>query len=131
LALLLWVDESLPRAITASLREAGLEAGDVRDLGLRGSPDRTILERAAVAGAVLVSGDLDFANPLRFPPDSHGGVVVLRFGRGPARGVAARALVEILRQTDEYAVRRAITVLEPGRARRFAGPPATRRPEGS
>ncbi len=120
---LLWVDESLPRAVAVALREAGYDARDVRDLGLRGSSDRALLEKAASENSILVSGDLDFANPLRFPPQTHAGVIVLRFGRGPAREQTARTLVRFLKQTDESTLRGAITILEPGRARRYGRPP--------
>ncbi|MCI0589833.1 MAG: DUF5615 family PIN-like protein [Planctomycetes bacterium] len=126
MTLLLWIDESLPRAIAVALREGGFEARDVRDLGMRGRTDREILAEATAAGAVVISGDLDFANPLRFPPESHGGVVVLRFRRGPARGEGARALVGFLKQAGESSVRQAITILEPGRARRFGRPQSGR-----
>lgn len=38
------IDEDLPRSLARGLREHGLEAADVRDLGLRGAPDERIWE---------------------------------------------------------------------------------------
>jgi predicted nuclease of predicted toxin-antitoxin system len=35
-------DEDLPRGLAAYLRATGVEATDVRDVGLRGGPDATI-----------------------------------------------------------------------------------------
>jgi predicted nuclease of predicted toxin-antitoxin system len=72
------VDESLPRAVTHALRSAGHDTEDARDVGLRGQSDLVVQQTAASGLRILVTGDLDFANPLRFPPGSHPGIVVLR-----------------------------------------------------
>ena len=72
------VDESLPRAVTRALVAAGHDVADVRDIGLRGAPDDAIAVHARATHQIVVSGDLDFSNALRFPPGSHPGIVVAR-----------------------------------------------------
>jgi predicted nuclease of predicted toxin-antitoxin system len=40
------VDEDLPRSLARELRQAGIDAVDVRDAGLRGRPDPDVLDFA-------------------------------------------------------------------------------------
>ena len=61
------------------LEEIGHEILDIRDFGLRGAPDEAIYDFAQKEQAVLFSGDLGFANTVRFPIGSHCGIVILRF----------------------------------------------------
>jgi predicted nuclease of predicted toxin-antitoxin system len=72
------VDENLPRLLTERLREAGHDALRVRDAGLGGAPDLEVFEFARSRNAILMSGDLDFADMLAFPLGTHSGIVVLR-----------------------------------------------------
>jgi predicted nuclease of predicted toxin-antitoxin system len=65
------VDEDLPRSLARMMLDAGLEAQDVRDVGLRGRHDDAVLDHARTNKQVLVTGDLGFGNLLRFPFGSH------------------------------------------------------------
>lgn len=69
------VDESLPRAVTRALVAAGHDVVDVRDVGLRGATDDAIAARARETSSIVVSGDLDFSNALRFPTGTHPGIM--------------------------------------------------------
>lgn len=69
------IDENLPRSLAPALRAGGLAAQDVRDLGLRGRPDKEILEFSLSQGYVLVTGDVGFAALLRLHPRFPGMVV--------------------------------------------------------
>ncbi|MEW6545566.1 MAG: DUF5615 family PIN-like protein [Bacillota bacterium] len=73
------IDEDLPRSAALSLGQAGHLADRVRDVGLRGRPDREIFQWAQKHRAVLVTGDMGFASTVDFPPGSHCRIVVLRF----------------------------------------------------
>ena len=44
------VDEDLPRSLAGELRAAGVDAADVRDVGLRGRTDEEVLAYAAGDG---------------------------------------------------------------------------------
>lgn len=61
------IDEDLPRSLAPELRAAGFDTQDVRDIGLRGMPDDVVLASARSANRILVTGDLGFANLLRYP----------------------------------------------------------------
>jgi predicted nuclease of predicted toxin-antitoxin system len=55
------VDEQLPLALVAWLKQRGHEAWHVRELGLGSAEDRSVLDRALGLGAVVVTKDEDFA----------------------------------------------------------------------
>ncbi len=70
------IEEDLPRSTARVLREAGFEATDVRDIGLQGAKDDVIYNRAKEKDYIIISGDLGFANGLRYPLGSHPGIVI-------------------------------------------------------
>lgn len=115
------VDESLPRAVTRALVAAGHDVVDVRDVGLRGATDDVIAAHANVESRIVVSGDLDFSNALRFPPGTHPGIVVARLPDAFSPDDMASLIVAAI--TDVGAdLAGAITIVEPARVRVFGGP---------
>ena len=56
----LLVDEQLPPALAAWLREQGCEAAHVRELGLARGKDRQIWAQAAASGATVITKDEDY-----------------------------------------------------------------------
>lgn len=72
------IDEDMSRSTAVALRQAGYEAEDVRDIGLRGHSDQEVFERAQTQRAILVTADKGFANTLRFPLGTHSGIIVVR-----------------------------------------------------
>ncbi len=82
------VDAQLPPALAQWLREAGLDAAHVHDLGLREATDGRIWAEALRRGAVIVTKDEDFA--ARAAHDAAGPVVVwLRIGNSTNRSLRA------------------------------------------
>jgi predicted nuclease of predicted toxin-antitoxin system len=69
------IDENLPRSLVPALHEAGFEAKDVRDLGLRGRPDPEVLSLALAGNFILITGDLGFGSLLREAPSCPGLVI--------------------------------------------------------
>lgn len=55
------IDQNLPAALAAWIRERGHGAAHVRDIGMAEAGDRAVLAEARSRGAVLVSKDADFA----------------------------------------------------------------------
>jgi predicted nuclease of predicted toxin-antitoxin system len=117
------VDEDLPRSLARAMTAAGLEAEDVRDVGLRGRPDREVLDGAVARGAALVSADLGFANLLAFPLGTHRGIVVVRFPNEVPNDVVNRHVVDALRGVSGEDLVGNLIIIEPTRVRlRRSGP---------
>jgi len=84
------IDQQLPPALCAWLRERGHEAEHVRDVGLREALDSEIWLRAVSTGAVIVTKDEDFASR-RKTVATGPAIAWLRCGN-----VSTRALLELL-----------------------------------
>jgi predicted nuclease of predicted toxin-antitoxin system len=111
------IDESLPRSVTTALAAAAHDVQDARDCGLRGAPDGSVHARAIAEGRVLVSGDTDFANTLRFRPGTHPGIVVLRVPNGWSPTDRARRLAEALDDSLLATIGGTTVIVEPTRVR--------------
>ncbi|HSV31931.1 MAG TPA: DUF5615 family PIN-like protein [Atribacteraceae bacterium] len=72
------IDEDMPRSMASFLREAGYEAIDVRDTGLRGAKDKEILEYAIQQGATVITADVGFSDLFFLSSIQHCGLVLLR-----------------------------------------------------
>lgn len=95
------LDENLGERGRRLLEQAGHEVCTVPMQGLTSATDRDLLARCVAEGRALVTLDLDFANPLVFPPSGHAGVAVLRLPRKPATGdleAVVATLIEALRR---------------------------------
>ena len=67
------------------------------DEGLQGATDAALFEQCRHERRVLVTLDLQFANPLRFKPEDGAGIAVLRAPESPGRR-DLRAVLERLLQ---------------------------------
>lgn len=116
------LDENLGRARGATVREAGHDVSTVIAQGLTSSPDRDLARLCAAECRCLVSLDLDFANPLVFPPREHAGIAVLRLPRDvSADDIAAgcRTLILALRDGD---IDGKLWIVQRGRIRQYQDP---------
>ncbi len=111
------VDEDLPRSLAVELRRRGLDAADVRDVGLRGAPDKKIWQRAIDQGWTLVSGDQGFANTLTFPLGTHFGILVGRFRNETPSNEVTEALAAAIESLSDEEIRGNLITVEPGRIR--------------
>ena len=111
------IDEDLPHLLAKLLTERGHPSEHVRDLNLRGSPDSRVFEVAQQREAVLVTGDADFGNLLRYPLATHLGIVVVQFPSAMrTRELAARIAIT-LSALEDVNFKHTRVVLEPGRLR--------------
>lgn len=96
------LDENLGRSSAVPLRAAGHDVATVPE-DLCGAPDDSLLAACRAEGRCLVTLDLDFANPVAFPPADEAGLVVLRLPGAPtpvAIAEAVRTLAEGLETAD-------------------------------
>jgi predicted nuclease of predicted toxin-antitoxin system len=91
------IDEDLPRSTAKVLREAGFESLDVRDIGLRGAQDDVIYRRAQEENCIIITGDLGFANSLRYPLGSHPGILIARFPNEMSPDKINRILIDAIK----------------------------------
>jgi predicted nuclease of predicted toxin-antitoxin system len=87
------LDENLGRRARDELARGGHDVATVPDQSLTGATDEALIEACRDEGRGLVTLDLDFGNPLRFPPDRYSGIAVLR---SPPQ-VSATALLALVR----------------------------------
>ena len=64
-----------------------------------------------------MSGDLGFANILRYPLGSHRGIVIVRSPNEMPAAQVTQSLVAALRQPSEEEIRGNLVVISPGRVR--------------
>ena len=72
------LDENFDPKLVDLFEAAGHNADTVLSEGLSGRKDEDIYEICRSNQQVLITLDLDFANPFRFPPEDTAGVVVVR-----------------------------------------------------
>jgi len=111
------IDEDLPRSLARLLREAGFSVEDVRDVGLRGRSDDDVFRYATSNSLTLLTGDLGFANILRFPLGTHSGIIVARFPNELPAARLDQVILEGLRSLSDEGFPGSLAILEPGRVR--------------
>jgi predicted nuclease of predicted toxin-antitoxin system len=78
------LDENLGRRAYELLDNAGFDVSTVVLQKVCGASDPDLIELCSSEGRCLVTLDLDFSNPLQFPPNKYAGIVVLRLPKHPS-----------------------------------------------
>jgi predicted nuclease of predicted toxin-antitoxin system len=112
------LDENLGRQIARALSDAGHDVATIASEGLSGSPDEVVFSAAADESRTLVTLDLDFANPLRFPPTGTAGVIIVRAPRSVFNLVRAH-LLKALPKIEKLGAQGQLYIVEPGRIRQY------------
>ena len=89
------LDENLGQRALGAFRTAGHDVSSIPLQALDGAPDEQVFAVCRDEGRVLVTCDLDFANPLVYDPRSGAGVAVLRLPSSPGAS-DVQALVKVL-----------------------------------
>lgn len=71
------IDEDMPRSTADLLRSLGIEAIDIRDVGLKGAADAKIFMFAQKEGFIIITRDKEFGNIVKYPLGSHCGIIVV------------------------------------------------------
>ncbi len=101
------LDENLHPQLSELLAEGGHEVATVRDEGLSGATDEEVHRVASSEGRTLLTLDLDFSNPLRFPTAGTAGVAVIRVPR-PLLSLIEATLRLVLSRLGRYNPRSAL-----------------------
>jgi len=110
------LDENLDPRLARLLAEGGREADAVREEGLGGTSDEALYRTCRREQRVLITLDLDFSDPLRFPPEGSGGIIVLRPRRNTL-SLIRQTLVAALPALKRERLEGALWIVEPGRIR--------------
>jgi predicted nuclease of predicted toxin-antitoxin system len=110
------LDENLDARFASILVDAGHECDSVRAEGLGGTSDYELFAACTAELRVLITLDLDFADPIRFPPGKTAGIIVLR----PQRNTLAlirETLASIVPMLERERLHGVLWIVEPGRVR--------------
>ena len=110
------LDENLDARLVSVLTERGHEADSVREEGLAGRSDKDLFGICASERRALITPDLDFADPIRFPPAESAGIIVLR-PRRSTLSLIRETLVAMLPMLERERLDGVLWIVEPGRVR--------------
>jgi predicted nuclease of predicted toxin-antitoxin system len=118
------LDENLGNRWRDQLRDAGHDVDTVHEESLSGSSNASVLDAATSANQALVTLDVDFANPIRFPPRRTPGIAVLRVHNRPGRRDLDLVVSELIAGLTRADLTGHLWVVEPDRIRQYQGDPA-------
>jgi len=118
LNLAILLDENIPPQIAnyLSLKRPDWTVCHVRDIGLRGAPDKAVFDWAQKNNSIVVTFDEDFADARMFPTGTHAGVIRLRVW--PTTVEAAEAgLDRLLNTTEDSTLIGSLAIIDRARVR--------------
>ncbi|HOB99713.1 MAG TPA: DUF5615 family PIN-like protein [Verrucomicrobiota bacterium] len=111
------LDENFGQRCLEVLAAAGHDVATVAGQGMSGAADAEVLEVCHQEQRCLVSLDLDFSNPLRFPPASFNGIAIVRLpGRASCAGLVS-AVQTLAKALETNSIRGRLWIVEIGRIR--------------
>jgi predicted nuclease of predicted toxin-antitoxin system len=108
------LDENFNVSLAVWLRSLGHDAETIRDEQMSGASDEQVFAAAAAEDRCLVTLDLDFSDPIRFPPAT--GTIVLRVPV-PSMAMIRRLLQQALAHAADESPQGQIWIVEAGRIR--------------
>jgi len=111
------LDENLGERGLRALTSADHEVSTVPKQNLQGATDGKLLARCVAEGRALVTLDMDFANPLVYPPENHAGAAVLRLPRQPTRADLDRAFSTLADGLKRQSLAGELWIVEAARVR--------------
>lgn len=116
------LDENLGARGAQALKEGGCDVATVVAQDLCASSDERLIEVCRAEGRVLVSLDKGFSSILRFPPEEHAGIVVLRMPEPLTPGTIDNGLRRFLAASTGQRLAGRLWIVDAHRVREFQGP---------
>lgn len=114
------LDENLGSRGAEWLRAAAHDVATVQEQGVTSAADRELIQLCSVEGRCLVTLDLDFSNPLLFPPKDYSGIAVLRLPPHPAVEDIREACLTLIAAFKRDDITGRLWVVQRGRVRQYA-----------
>jgi len=104
-------DENIPPIIIDFIRKRGFDIKDIYKIGKSGLSDEGIMEIARAEKRILISFDKHFADIIKYPPNSHHGIIRIRI-HPPLISSLIEAFEKFLEKFDLSEFEGALVVLE-------------------
>ena len=112
------LDENFDPRLVPLIAEGGHDVDTVLDEKLSGQSDEEIYRVCLESRRTLITLDLDFSNPFRFPPEPTEGVVVVRPPR-PVLPLIRATLLTVLPELLSRSLKGKLWIAEPRRIRLY------------
>ena len=116
------LDEKLGLRGRDMLAAAGHDVCSVPEQDLCSATDEQVAARCRLDQRGIVTLDLDFANPFRFPPSEHHGIAVLRASARMSEEVLHRHSATLIGALKTQPFEGSLRIVEEGRVRVFEPP---------
>lgn len=113
------LDENLGTRTAALFRDAGHDVSTVTQQELCGVSDDRLYAVCAAEGRVIVTLDLDFANPYRYDPAHTAGIAVLRVPTLPNASHLGATARTLLAHAADRSIHGRLWVVTEGRVRQY------------
>jgi predicted nuclease of predicted toxin-antitoxin system len=111
------LDENLGAGGRDLLAARGHDVATVSGQSLCAADDHTVLAVCKAESRALITLDLDFANPLAYPPASHVGVAVLRVPHRLSAGILHELILTLAESLEREDLKGRLWIVEKGRIR--------------
>lgn len=111
------LDENLGERGQQLLSAAGHDACTVAAQSLAAADDRQLIEACRAEGRALVTLDMDFANPVVYPPRAYPGIAVIRLPKRATRPDLHLGLQTLIRALVAEPLASRLWIIERGRVR--------------
>lgn len=113
------LDENLGRRGAKVLIAAGHDVATVVEQSMMSASDSTLIERCSEEGRILVTMDLDFSNPIHFPPAKYSGIAVLRPSTRPSLSQIEELAATLAEALIRSSLEGKLWIVEVGRIREY------------
>jgi predicted nuclease of predicted toxin-antitoxin system len=111
------LDENLGERGRALLVAAGHDVSNVTLQQMQSAPDAALIEACHREGRVLVTLDLDFANPLDYCPSHYSGIAVLRLPKNTSSEDLLQTIQTLANGLKQNPIVGKLWIVEKGRIR--------------
>ena len=116
------LDENLGASARAAIRAEAHDVSTVVEEQMAGAGDDALYRVCAAEGRVLITCDLDFANPFVFDPRPTAGIIVLRLPRTHGPSDVATLVARLVTAVTAHDVTGELWIVTAGGVRRFVPP---------